>query len=140
MNRPGPLNKEFIDKVSYEVIGAAISVHKKMGRGLLESVYHECMKMELRNRDLQFHTELTIPAYYEEKKLSVKFRCDLFVESCVVVELKAVSYLVKEFEAKLLNHMRLLEAPKGVLINFNCSNIFREGQKTFVNDFYSRLP
>ncbi len=133
------MTKEFVDKISYEVVGAAINVHKKMGRGLMESVYHECMKEELNKKKLKYFTELTIPVFYDEKKLAVRFRCDLFVENCLVVELKSVSRLVKEFEAKLLNHMRLLSAPKGILINFNCSNIFKEGQKTFVNEHYSNL-
>lgn len=133
------MTKEFVDKISYDVVGAAINVHKKMGRGLMETVYHECMKEELNKKKLKYFTELTIPVFYDEKKLAVRFRCDLFVENCVVVELKSVSRLVKEFEAKLLNHMRLLSAPKGILINFNCSNIFKEGQKTFVNEHYSKL-
>ncbi len=133
------MTREYVDKISYEVVGAAINVHKKMGRGLMESVYHECMKEELNKKKLKYFTELTIPVFYDEKKLAVRFRCDLFVENCLVVELKSVSRLVKEFEAKLLNHMRLLSAPKGILINFNCSNIFKEGQKTFVNEHYSKL-
>jgi GxxExxY protein len=62
------------------------------------------------------------------------------VENCLVVELKSVSKFVVEHEAKVLNYMRLLEAPKGILINFNCSNIFREGQKTLVNEIYAKLP
>ncbi len=133
------MTKEFVDKISYEVVGAAINVHKKMGRGLMESVYHECMKEELNKKKLKYFTELTIPVFYDEKKLAVRFRCDLFVENCLVVELKAITRFVLEHEAKLLNHMRLLKAPKGILINFNCSNIFKEGQKTFVNEHYSKL-
>ena len=133
------LTKEFVDKVTYDVIGAAINVQKKMGRSLLESVYHECMKEELKKKDLDFHTEMSIPVFYDEKKLAVRFRCDLFVENCLVVELKSVSKFVIEHEAKVLNYMRLLEAPKGILINFNCGNIFREGQKTLVNDIYAKL-
>ena len=133
------MTKEFVDKISYEVVGAAINVHKKMGRGLMESVYHECMKEELNKKKLKYFTELTIPVFYDEKKLAVRFRCDLFVENCLVVELKAITRFVLEHEAKLLNHMRLLKAPKGILINFNCSNIFREGQRTLVNEYYANL-
>jgi len=133
------MTKEFVDKISYEVVGAAINVHKKMGRGLMESVYHECMKEELNNKKLKYFTELTIPVFYDEKKLAVRFRCDLFVENCLVVELKAITRFVLEHEAKLLNHMRLLKAPKGILINFNCSNIFKEGQRTLVNEYYANL-
>jgi GxxExxY protein len=132
-------SRSFVDQVSYEVIGAAIEVQRQMGRGLFENVYHECMKVELAKRKLKYFTELTIPAFYDEKRLRVKFRCDLFVEDCLVVELKSVKILVKAFEAKLLNYMKLLKAPKGILINFECSNIFREGQRTFVNEYYRAL-
>jgi hypothetical protein len=51
------------------------------------------------------------------------------IEQCIVVELKSVQNLTPVFEAQLLNYMKLLSCPKGILINFNCSNIFREGQK-----------
>jgi GxxExxY protein len=64
----------------------------------------------------------------------------LFIENCLVVELKAVQELNNVFEAQLLTYMKLLKCPKGLLINFNCSNIFKEGQKTFVNEHFSNLP
>jgi len=68
------------------------------------------------------------------------FRCDLFVENAIVVELKSVQELTPVFDAQLLIYMKLLKAPKGILINFNCSNIFKEGQKTMVNEYFSVLP
>ena len=56
------------------------------------------------------------------------------------MELKAVAEFHPMFEAKLLNYMKLLKSPKGILINFNCYNIFKEGQKTFVNEYFKSLP
>ena len=96
------ITQSFVNKLTHEVIGAAITVHKTMGRGLLESVYHECMKEELKRRDINFYTELTIPAHYFDKKLLVKFRCDLFVENCLVVELKAVRAFTTELKLNFL--------------------------------------
>jgi GxxExxY protein len=87
------LSQQFLDDLTYEVIGAAIEVHKTMGRGLLESLYHACMKEELIYRKINFSTELKIPVFYRNKPLNMDFRCDLFVENCLVVELKAVSEL-----------------------------------------------
>nr|WP_294862454.1 GxxExxY protein [uncultured Fluviicola sp.] len=66
-------------------------------------------------------------------------RCDLYVAGAVVVELKATKSIEPIFEAQLLSYMKLLDAPKGILINFNCTNIFREGQKTLVNELYRNL-
>ena len=125
-----------LDELSYEVIGAAIEVHKVMGRGLLESVYQRCMLTELVNRKISFHTEMKIPVFYKEQALDIDFRCDLYIENSLVVELKAVQEMHLAFEAQPLNYMNLLKSPKRILINFNCSNIFKEGQKTNVNRFF----
>jgi len=134
------LTKNYLDKLTYEIVGSAIEVHKIMGRGLLESVYLQCMKEELRDRKINFLTEMRIPVEYKNSVLDIHFRCDLFVENCLVVELKTSQYLNEVYEAQLLTYMKLLKAPKGILINFNCSNIFYEGQKTFVNEYFRDLP
>ena len=133
------ITKKYLDTLTYEIIGAAIEVHKIMGRGLLESVYHQCLKEELIHRKINFLTELKVPVIYKGKELDIDFRCDLFVEQCIVVELKAVQEVNSTFEAQLLTYMKLLKSPKGILLNFNCNNIFNEGQKTFVNEYFKKL-
>jgi GxxExxY protein len=133
------MTQKYIDSITYNIIGAAIEVHKIMGRGLLESVYHQCLKEELSLRDINFISEMKIPIIYKEKELESDFRCDLFIENSVVVELKATTEIHPIFAAKLLNYMNLLKSPKGILINFNCNNIFKDGQKTFVNEYYKNL-
>jgi GxxExxY protein len=133
------ITKKYLDELTYEIIGSAIEVHKFMGSGLLESVYHQCLKEELMLRKINFLTEMKIPVVYKGKTLDIDFRCDLFIENSIVVELKAVNEMNAIFEAQLLTYMKLLKCPKGILINFNCSNIFKEGQKTFVNEYFSKL-
>jgi GxxExxY protein len=133
------LTKKYLDKLTYEKIGSAIEVHKIMGRGLLESVYHQCLKEELEHRKINFCTEMSIPVVYKGKSLDIDFRCDLFIENCIVVELKAGNEMKSIYEAQLLTYMKLLQCPKGILINFNCSNIFNEGQKTYVNEYFRKL-
>ncbi len=134
------ITKAYLDKLTYDIIGAAIEVHKIMGRGLLESVYHQCLIEEFNHRKINFQTELKIPAIYKGKYLVVDFRCDFYVEQSMIVEIKAVQEFTPYYEAQLLNYMKLLKCPKGILINFNCSNIFSEGQKTFVNEYFRELP
>ncbi len=134
------ITKKYLDELTYEIIGSAIEVHKIMGRGLLESVYHQCIKEELKHRKINFFTEMKVPVVYKEKLLDLDFRCDLYVENSIVVELKAVQDIVPAHEAQLLTYMKLLKCPKGILINFNCFNIFNEGQKTYVNEFFTHLP
>ena len=131
--------KKYLDELTYEIIGAAIEVHKTVGKGLLESVYHQCMKEELSHRKINFLTEMKVPIIYKNKELTTDFRCDLFIEDCLVVELKSVLEMNSIFEAQLLTYMKLLKAPKGIIINFNCFNIFKEGQKTYVNEYFNLL-
>ena len=84
---------------------------------------------EFHHRKINFLSELKNPAIYKGKNLDVDFRCDFYVEQSMIVEIKAVQELTPFYEAQLLNFMKLLKCPKGILINFNCSNIFNEGQK-----------
>ena len=134
------MTQKYLDELTYEIIGSAIEVHKIVGRGLLESVYHQCLKEELNLRKINFISEMLIPLIYKNKELEANFRCDLLVENTIVVELKSVTEMHPFFEAQLLNYMKLLKAPKGILINFNCFNIFKDGQKTMVNEYYKNLP
>jgi GxxExxY protein len=67
--------------------------------------------------------------------LNVELRCVLFVEENIVVELKSCAEILPVHEVQLLTYMKLLSAPKGIIIKFNCNNIFHERQKTFVNEF-----
>ncbi|CAM4172693.1 MULTISPECIES: GxxExxY protein [Flavobacterium] len=128
-----------INEITYEVIGCAIEVHKYMGAGLLESVYQSCLIEELKIKKINFVSELKMPVIYKGKELDIDFRCDLYIENILVVELKSVNEVHPIHEAQLLTYMKLLKAPKGILINFNCTNIFKDGQKTFVNEFYKNL-
>ena len=134
------MTQKYLDDLTYKVVGASIEVHKTMGRGLLESVYHAYLKEELIHRKINFLSELKIPVIYRNKKLAIDFRCDFYIENSLVVELKAINEFSTIHEAQLLNYMKLLKAPKGILINFNCNNIFHEGQKTLVNEYFSNLP
>ena len=134
------ITKKYIDDLSYNIIGAAIEVHKYIGPGLLESVYHKCMLKELRERNLQIISQLSVPINYKGWELDAELRCDIFVEGLIPVELKAIDALAPIHDAQLLTYMKLLNAPKGILINFTCTNIFSEGQKTLVNEIYRNLP
>jgi len=83
------MTKSYLDQLTYDIIGAAIEVHSQLGPGLLESIYHKCMKIELAKRDISFETEMTVPVFYNDQQLETILRCDLYIENSVVVELKA---------------------------------------------------
>ena len=131
--------KEYIDRLTYRIIGCAIEVHKVLGPGLLENVYEKCFIHELRIKELSVKNQCSIPVHYKEIEVDCDLRFDVLVSDLVIVELKAVETMHPIFDAQLLTYMKLLEKPKGILINFNCNNLFYEGQKTFVNEYYARL-
>jgi len=134
------ITKKSLDRLTYEVLGAAIEVHKAVGPGLLEGVYHDCLKHELGPRNIRFLTELLVTVKFKGIALAADLRCDLFVEQILVVELKAISAFVPIHQAQLLTYMKLLNVPKGLLLNFNSVNLFKDGQKTLVNNIYRNLP
>jgi GxxExxY protein len=134
------ITKKFVDQLSYEIIGAAIEVHKQIGPGLLESVYHVCMKEELKYREIPFKSEMIIPVKYRAIELDTLLRCDLFIDNLIAVELKAVEKTLPVHEAQTITYMKLLKVPKSIIINFNVTNIFKEGQKAFVSEYYRGLP
>ena len=134
------ITKKVLDDLTYQIVGAAIEVHKTLGPGLLESVYHKCLKQEFFERKLSYASELFVPVNYKGIEVDAELRCDFLIEDKIVVELKAVDAIAPVFEAQLLTYMKLLQKPKGILINFNCANLFKEGQRTYVNEFFRILP
>lgn len=134
------MTKKLLDEITYEIIGAAIEVHRELGPGLLESVYELCLGVELQRRFLKFERQKKVPIVYKDIVVETELRVDFVVENWIPVELKAVETVNPISYAQLLTYMRLLKLPKGILINFNCTNIFRQGQKTIVNDLYAALP
>jgi GxxExxY protein len=134
------ITKKVLDDLTYQIVGAAIEVHITLGPGLLESVYHKCLKQEFFERKLSYSSELFVPVNYKGIEVDAELRCDFLIEDKIVVELKAVDAIAPVFEAQLLTYMKLLQKPKGILINFNCANLFKEGQRTYVNEFFRILP
>jgi len=131
--------KSLLSQLEYEIVAATIEVHRHLGPGLLERVYHLCFEKELSERGLSFVSEMYVPLVYKGEDLNVNLKCDLFVENTIAVELKAVELITPVFEAQLMTYMKLLKSPKGLMINFNCTNIVRDGKRSFVNDYYKSL-
>ncbi len=103
---------------SYQLIGAAFEVYNDRGFGLAEDIYQECFEMELELRGIAFRAKQELACFYKGRELKKRFIPDLFVFSSIVVELKAVSQLLPEHEAQLINYLRITKQPLGYLINF----------------------
>ena len=125
-------------KISYEITGLAIKVHKTLGPWLLESVYEQCLKFELERNGYDVKQQLIVKIEYEGLDLESNLKIDLLVNDCIVVELKTIENILPIHEAQLLTYMKLLEKPQGLLINFYTTNITKS-MKPFVNEYFKRL-
>lgn len=121
------------------IIGAAIEVHRAMGPGLLESIYEECMVVELADRGLSFDRQVSMPVHYKGRAIASSLRIDLWIERSVVVELKSVERLLPIHEAQILTYLRLSRCHLGLLINFNVP-VLKDGLKRFLNGHPSVSP
>jgi len=133
------ITKSYLNDLSYKIVGCAIEVHRHLGPGLLESIYHECLKQEFFLRGVNYKNQLFVPISYKGLVLDADYRLNFLVEDEIVVELKAMEGILPVHEAQLLTYMKLLQKGKGILINFNCANIVKEGTKQMVNEYFSIL-
>lgn len=134
------MTQKYINELTYKVVGAAIEVHKELGPGLLESVYEKCLVYLLINEGLKVKSQQKVPVNFKGLYLDCNLRYDLMVEDLLIVEIKAVEDILPIHEAQLLTYLKLLKKPKGILLNFNCLNIYKMGQKTLVTDIFAQLP
>ncbi len=107
------------NELSNIVIGLAIKVHKNLGPGLLESAYKECLFYEIQKAGLFVEKEKPMPLVYEDVKLDVSYRLDLFVENKLVIDTKSVEALNDVYLAQVLTYLKLSKSKLGLLINFN---------------------
>ena len=133
------VTQKLISSISYKIIGCAIEVHKNLGPGLLESVYHACMIEELKSKGLKVQSQVLVPIIYKGKDVGVPLKLDLLVEDLIIVELKAVEIMIPLYRAQLLSYVKLASKPKGLLFNFNCENI-KSQMDSLVTKEYALLP
>jgi GxxExxY protein len=100
-------------------IGAALEVHSLKGAGLIESIYERCMLREFELRKIPVLSQLDVQIEYKGCVFSEPLTVDLYVDDCLLIELKAVQTVLPIHKAQLLSYMKLLDAPIGLLINFH---------------------
>ena len=124
-------NLEDLNKISAAIVHCALTVHKELGPGLLESVYEACLYKELTDQGWTVRRQVQMPVHYKGEQLSLDFRIDLLVEEQVIVELKASELMLPVFSAQLLTYLKLSEKKLGILINFNVA-LLKEGIKRVI--------
>jgi len=124
----------FDRRITSDIIGSAIKIHRKLGPGLLESAYEACLTYELTKLGHDVERQKPVPLIYEAVKLDCGFRADIVVARRVAVELKCKDALHPVDEAQLLSHLRLLNLPLGILINFHVV-LLKDGIRRMVNNY-----
>ena len=117
-----------------EIVDSALTVHTRLGPGLLESAYETCMVYELSKRGMSARAQLPMAIAYDGVTFDVGYRLDILVNDLVVVELKAIDKLLPIHAAQLLSYLRLGRFRLGILLNFNTVHM-RDGIKRVVNGY-----
>ena len=123
-----------LNRMTSEMISAAMQVHSAVGPGLLESAYQACLAYELIERRLKVEREKPLPVSYKHMRLDCGYRLDLVVDDSVIVETMAVEQLTDVHRAQLLTYLRFSDLRVGLLINFHVKSL-RTGIQRVVNDF-----
>ena len=109
---------------AFQIIGAAMEVHKTLGLGFLESVYQEAMEIELTKRNIPFVPQKRIQIRYKDVLLNQYYVTDLFCYDKIIVELKAVSTILPEHEAQIINYVKATGIKLGLLLNFGEESLY----------------
>ena len=123
------MKREAYRDEGYRLMGAAFEVYNNCGYGLAEEIYQECMEIELEIRAIPFHSKAELTCFYKGRRLKKHYIPDL-----MVVELEAVSQLLPEHEAQLINYLRIAQHPAGYLINFGHKGTL-EWKRFIVSEF-----
>jgi len=124
-----------LNKISHDIIQAAIEVHKELGPGLLESVYRKCLAKVLRDMSYEVKEELYLPVVFRGEIIEENgYRVDLLVDKKVVVEFKSVETMKPLFSKQMGTYLKLLNLQLGLLINFNVP-LLKDGIKRIVNGY-----
>jgi GxxExxY protein len=123
-----------LDDVTGATIDTSLRIHRRIGPGLLESLYVTILTCELRRRGLHVDRERTISICYDGVIVQDAFRADLIVEGCVIVEVKSAERLAAVYQKQLLTYLRLTDLRVGLLLNFGAERM-KDGVKRVVNNF-----
>src|SRR5262245_53762111 len=125
--------KETLNKLTEQIIGAAIEIHKELGPGLLESTYEACLVFELMQRGLKVEKQMELPVVYKGIQIDCGYRLDVVVEDLVILELKAVEKLERVHEAQVMSYLKLSGKHIGLLINFNVLQLIQGLKRNVMN-------
>ncbi|MDF1698486.1 MAG: GxxExxY protein [Saprospiraceae bacterium] len=126
------------NEIASVVFESALKIHRRLGPGLVESVYKECMYYEIKERGLHVEKQKGMPLIYEDIQFEVGYLMDLYIENQFVVEIKSIDTLHDVHLSQILTYLRLSESSLGMLINFNVP-LIKDGVKRVINNKRKRV-
>lgn len=120
------------NELSKIVFDTGLKIHKKLGAGLFEHVYEECLFYELNKTGLIVEKQKILPIIYEDLKIENTFRLDIIIENKLILEIKTVDYITNIHKAQLLTYLKMTGCKLGLLLNFQ-SDLFKTGVTRVVN-------
>jgi len=127
------------NEISQIIIDTSIQIHRRLGPGLLESVYAVIIAHELRKKGLHVEREVPVPVKWDNIEMEVGFRADLIVQGLVLVELKSVEAVSKAFKKVVLTYIRLADKKLGLILNFG-EELLKDGVSRIVNGLPEEPP
>ena len=111
------------DPETFAIIGAAMEVHRELGKGFFELVYQTALALEFQEHGIPFKAEVSLPVRYKNKLLTCAYRADFVCFESVIVETKAISTLTGADEAQLINELKATGLKRGLLLNFGSTSL-----------------
>jgi GxxExxY protein len=111
------------DQQTYQIIGAAMEIHRQLGHGFLEAVYQEALAIEFVNQGIPYQREVELPVFYKGQQLCCGYRADFICYETVLVETKALARLTTIEEAQVLNYLKATQINRGMLLNFGSQSL-----------------
>ena len=111
------------DPQTYSIIGAAMEVHKELGNGFLENVYHKALIKEFIIQKISYQSEVKLPVYYKGEELDCYYQADMICFNDIIVELKALAEITDTHRAQLLNYLKATGLKRGLIVNFGSKSL-----------------
>ena len=126
------IDSDSLDRLSKDVIGAAIEVHRVLGPGLLESAYEQSLAWELTKIGAKIERQVLIPVRYKELRIEDGYRIDMLVNNELILELKSIESFQPVHTAQMLTYLKMTGFRLGLILNFKV-DVMRKGIKRVVN-------
>ena len=126
--------RDWLDGLSQQIVDACMAVHRELGPGLLESVYHFALMKEFELRGISAQAFVGIELAYKGYPTGKMYEVDILVENAIIIELKAVEQMLPVYTVQIISYLKLTGKHLGYLVNFNVP-LLKEGIRRFINEF-----